>query len=120
MNILSELNTVISALNIPVETGIFSGVPPDEYAVLTPLADSFVLFGDNKPQAEICDVRVSLFTKGNYLKTARLITSSLLSTGFVITDRRYIGHESDTGYNNYAIDCSQFYGVKQEYGLEEM
>jgi hypothetical protein len=58
-------------------------------------------------------VRVSLFTKGNYLKTARLITSSLLSAGFVITDRRFIGHESDTGYNNYAID------VAKEYGLEE-
>ena len=49
MSILSELNALLETTGIPVETGVFSGVPPDEYVVLTPLNDSFVVFGDNKP-----------------------------------------------------------------------
>ena len=40
MSILSELNTLFETANIPVETGVFSGVPPDEYMVLTPLTDT--------------------------------------------------------------------------------
>ena len=32
MSILTELNTLFSPV-LPVETGVFSGVPPDEYLV---------------------------------------------------------------------------------------
>jgi len=31
MSILSELNSLLDGLGIPIETGVFSGVPPDEY-----------------------------------------------------------------------------------------
>ena len=112
MSILSESNDILSGLQIPVETGVFSGVPPDEYCVLTPLADRFVLFGDNKPQMEVCDVRVSLFSKDNYLRRARQIASAFLSAGFVVTDRRYIGREDDTGYHHYAVDIAKEYGTE--------
>ena len=36
MSILQELNTLLSPI-LPVETGIFSGIAPDEYLVLTPM-----------------------------------------------------------------------------------
>jgi len=113
MSILSELNTLLETANIPVETGVFSGVPPDEYVVLTPLADTFTVFGDNKPLADIHEVRVSLFSKNNYLQRKNQLVRMLLQADFVITDRRYIGHEDDTGYHHYAIDVAKYYELEE-------
>jgi len=113
MSILSELNTLLETINIPVETGVFSGVPPDEYLVLTPLIDTFAVFGDNKPLADINEVRVSLFSKNNYLQRKNQLVRILLQADFVITDRRYIGHEDDTGYHHYAIDVAKFYELEE-------
>lgn len=98
MSVLSELNTILTPI-LPVETGVFSGVPPDEYLVLTPLADDFALFGDNAPLMDVSEVRISLFSKGNYLQRKRQITQALLNAGFTITARTYVGHEDDTGYH---------------------
>jgi hypothetical protein len=57
MSLLAELNTIIYSLGIPVETGIFSQTPPERYAVLTPLSDSYELFSDNTPGQDIEEVR---------------------------------------------------------------
>ena len=112
MSILSELNTLISPL-LSVETGVFSGVPPNEYVVLTPLSDTFAVYGDNRPLADIHEVRVSLFSKNNYLQRKNQIVRMLLQADFVITDRRYIGHEDDTGYHHYAIDVAKYYELEE-------
>ena len=109
MNILEELNTILEKLDVPVETGVFSGKAPDEYCVLTPLGDNFALFGDNMPLVDISEVRLSLLSKNNYIKRKNQITSALLTAGFTITDRRYIGHEDDTAYHHYAIDVAKEY-----------
>ncbi len=111
MSSLSELNEILSTAGISVETGVFSGVPPDEYVVLTPLIDSFAVYGDNKPQLEVQEVRLSLFCKNNYVKTNNQLVGLLLQADFTITDRRYIGHEDDTGYHHYAIDTAKEYGL---------
>jgi len=113
MSILSELNTLLETINIPIETGVFSGVPPDEYVVLTPLADTFAVFGDNKPLADINEVRISLFSKNNYLQRKNQLVRMLLQADFVITDRRYIGHEDNTGYHHYAIDVAKYYELEE-------
>ena len=112
MSILTELNTLLSPV-LPVETGVFSGVPPDEYLVFTPMTDEFVLFGDNMPLVDVSEVRISLFTKDNYLQKKSQITVLLLGAEFTITDRRYIGHEDDTGYHHYAIDVAKNYGLEE-------
>ena len=112
MSILSELNTLISPL-LSVETGVFSGVPPNEYVVLTPLSDTFAVYGDNRPLADIHEVRVSLFSKNSYLQRMNKIVRMLLQADFVITDRRYIGHEDDTGYHHYAIDVAKYYELEE-------
>lgn len=109
MSILAELNTLLSPI-LPVETGVFSGVPPDEYLVLTPMTDAFPLFGDNMPLADVSEVRISLFSKSNYLQRKRQITAALLGANFTITDRRYIGYESDTKYHHFNVDI-----VKETY-----
>ena len=113
MSILSDLNALFETTNIPVETGVFSGVPPDEYLVLTPLSDTFAVFGDNKPLADINEVRISLLSKNNYLQRKNQLVRILLQDDFVITDRRYIGHEDDTGYHHYAIDVAKYYELEE-------
>ena len=112
MSILGELNTLLSPI-LPVETGVFSDTPPDEYLVLTPMTDEFALFGDNVPLIDVSEVRISLFSKGNYLQRKRQLTQALLNAEFTITDRRYIGHEDDTGYHHYAIDVANIYELEE-------
>ena len=48
MNILEELNILLTAIPIPVETGVFSGLAPDEYVVILPLSDVFEVHADNQ------------------------------------------------------------------------
>lgn len=113
MNILTELNSLLTTLQISVETGVFSGIPPDEYIVLTPLADTFALHGDNCPHAEIQEVRLSFFSKGNYIAAKNQLVKILLQADFTITDRKYIGHENDTGYYHYTIDLAKEYFLER-------
>lgn len=108
MSILHELNTLLSPI-LPVETGMFSGVPPDEYIVLTPMTDRFALFGDNEPLIDISEVRISLFSKNNYMKRKNQLTAALIGADFTITDRRYIGYETDSGYHHFAVDAMKYY-----------
>jgi len=114
MSILSELTELLSKLNVRVETGVFSDVPPSEYAVITPLADVFGLYGDNLPEYETQEARLSLFTKGNYTELKSKVVGAVLTAEFTITERRYIGHEDDTGYHNYAVDLAKIYQIKGE------
>ena len=109
MSILSDLKNVLSALNIPLETGSFKSSPPDEYIVLTPITDDFDLFSDNEPEYEISEVRISLFSKTNYIKRKNQITKLLLESDFTITGRWYVEYEQDTGYHHYTIDAAKHY-----------
>lgn len=112
MSLLSELNTLLSPL-IPVETGVFSDTPDDRYLVITPLADTFGVHADDKPRNEVQEARLSLFDKGSYTSVKNQIVRTLLNAGFTITDRRYFGHEDDTGYHNYAIDVAKNYELEE-------
>ena len=112
MTILEELNTLIENQGISVQTGVFSEKPPDLYLVLTPLVDLFDLYADNLPGFESQEVRLSLFSKGNYMKIKNTLIRTLIGSGFTITDMRYIGHEDDTGYHHYAIDVAKSYRFK--------
>lgn len=113
MSLLSELNTIASTVGIQIETGVFSDTAPDEYGVLTPMVDSFELHADNQPGMEIQEVRISLFTKGNYTAMKNKMVRALLGEEITITDRRYIGHEDDTGYHHYAIDVAKSYETEE-------
>lgn len=114
MSILEELHTILKMLDIPVETGVFSGVPPNEYIVVTPLVDTFEMHSDNMPHYEVQEARLSLFCKGSYTSRKNEIVRALLNADFVITDRRYIGHEDDTGFFHYAIDVAKNYELEEE------
>ena len=109
MSLLSELNTIAGGCGIPVETGVFTDPAPDTYLVLTPLSDSFDLHADDRPGINTQEVRLSLFTKGSYTKLKNRLVRTLFGADFYITDRRYIGFETDTGYHHYAIDVAKSY-----------
>jgi len=114
MSFLEEINTLLTGLPISVETGVFSGKAPDEYVVVTPLADTFGLHADNRPQSETQEARLSLFSKGNYLRRKNEVVRTLLAVDFTITARLYIGHEADTGYHHYAIDVAKNYDLQED------
>ena len=114
MNILSELKSLLLDINVPIETGVFSKKAPDEYIVLVPLADSYPLNADNRPQMDQQEVRISIFTKGNYIKLKNSISKKLIMNFFYITDCRYNGLDTDTGYYQYTIDVAKIYDIEED------
>ena len=112
MSLLSELNILLDTLQIPVETGVFNGKAPETYVVITPLTDTFTLYAGDDPQYEVQEARLSLFSQGNYRPLKRQIEKVLLAAGISITDRRYIGHEDDTGYHHFALDMAKHYELE--------
>ena len=101
---LEELNMIVESAGLPVETGVFSKAAPDEYVVITPISDHFALFSDDAPSMNIEEARLSLFSKRNYTQKKDLLVRILLTAGFTVSDRRYIGYEEKTKYHHYSID----------------
>jgi len=113
VNITQELNTLITGLGLPVETGVFSGKAPEQYVIVTPLGDDFTLYADNRPEYETQEARLSLYSRGNYQAAKRRLVKALLQAGFTVTLRQYIGREDDTGYFSYAIDAQKLYSLEE-------
>jgi hypothetical protein len=109
VNITQELDALVTGLGLPVETGVFSGKAPEQYAIVTPLADTFTLHCDNRPKYETQEARLSLYSKGNYQAAKRRLVKALLLAGFTVTLRQYIGREDDTGFFHYAVDAAKTY-----------
>ena len=109
MSMLEELNMIVTSAGLPVETGVFSTTAPDEYVVITPISEHFELFSDNAPGMNIEEARLSLFSMGNYGAKKRQLVRLLLTAGFLVSERRYIGLEEDTGYHHFAIDVAKEY-----------
>ncbi len=113
MSILADIQTALSPIGIPIETGAFKKPAPDKYIVVVPLVDTFELHADNKPGVDIQEARLSLFCKGSYTKEKNAAVRALLGADFTITERRYIGYENDTGYFHYAVDVAKYYETEE-------
>ena len=113
MTILAEINTLLSEMSIQAETGKLSDKASDEYVVLVPISDNFSFFCDDMPKYETSEVRLSIFTKGNYIKFKNKIVKGLLDKNFTITDKRYVEYENDTGYHHYNIDVAKYYEMEE-------
>jgi len=109
VSMLEELNRIVESAGLPVETGVFSTTAPDTYVVITPISEHFELFSDNAPGMNIEEARLSLFSKGNYGANKRQLARLLLAAEFLVSERRYIGLEEDTGYHHFAIDVAKEY-----------
>lgn len=113
MSVLADIQSVLSNLGIPIETGVFTDKAPAKYIVVVPLADSFDLHADNAPGCDVQEARISLYAQGSYTKDKNAIVKALLAAELTITDRRYIGYENDTGYHHYAVDVAQYYEMEE-------
>ena len=113
MNILSDLYTALSVLDIPIETGVFKDNAPAKYIVFIPMVESFALHADNAPGVDVQEVRLSLYSQSNYIKDKNALVKTLLGADFTITDRRYIGYETETGYHHYAVDVAKHYEMEE-------
>ena len=60
----------------------------------------------------IQEVRISIFTKGSYTQIKKQILSTLLNAEFTVTDRRYLGLDTETGYHGYSIDVQNNYEME--------
>lgn len=109
MNLISDINTVLESMGIPFETGVFHEPFPQEYILVTPLSETIEMYSDNKPQAEIQEARISLYCKDNYQMRKNQLTKAFLEADFSITDRHYIGFESDTKYHHYCLDVAKLF-----------
>ena len=112
MSVLSDIQLAITPLGIPIETGVFKDEAPERYIVVVPIADTFDLHADNRPGIDTQEARLSLFTKGSYTKLKNRLVRTLFGADFYITDRRYIGFETDTGYHHYVIDVAKIYELE--------
>ena len=113
MSVLLDINETLEPLGIPLETGAFKGQALDKYIVVVPMADSFELHADNTPGCDIQEARISLYAKGSYTKDKNLIVRALIGADFTITDRRYIGYETETGYFHYNVDVAKHYEMEE-------
>ena len=112
MTLLEELMNIVSH-HLPAETAVYNSTAEADYAVLTPLSDSFGYHADNLPKYDVQAVQISMYTKGNYRIIKNRIIRDLIAADITITGRRFIGYESDTGFYHYAIE------VEKQYELEE-
>lgn len=113
MSVLADIQSALSNLGIPIETGVFTDKALAKYIVVVPLADSFDLHADNAPGCDVQEARISLYAQGSYTKDKNAIVKALLAAELTITDRRYIGYENDTGYHHYAVDVAQYYEMEE-------
>jgi hypothetical protein len=111
--ILEELIHLFNEMKIPVESGVFSEVAPNQYCVLIPLSDEFELYANNQPMIDVQEVRISFFSKGNYLNVKKKIINYLLRSEFTITSRVFLGFDKETNYYHVAIDVAKHYEMEE-------
>ncbi len=109
MSFFSEIHAILSPIGVPMETGIFSDKAPDEYIVVVPLTEEFEYFADNQPQVDVHELRISIYTKGNYTRLKNAVVKAFIDAEYTITDRQYLGYEADTGYHHYNVDVANYY-----------
>lgn len=62
---------------------------------------------------DISSVRISLYTKGNYLSLKNSIVKALINDGYTLTNRQYIGYETEIMYHHYNIDVENYYETEE-------
>lgn len=113
MSVLADIQTALSVLDIPIETGAFTDTASAKYIVVIPIGDTFDLHADNAPGIDVQEARLSLYVQGNYMADKNALVKTLLGADLTITDRRYIGYETETGYHHYAVDVAKHYEMEE-------
>ena len=62
MNLLTDIQTLLAPLSVPIETGFFTDEAPDTYLVVVPMIDNFDIYADNFPQVDVQEARISIYS----------------------------------------------------------
>ena len=106
MSVYELIINTLEPLNIPVSINENIDKDAERYIVIIPLYDRLDVFADNKPSIEVSEIELAVYSKGNYLKLVKDISTLLIDSGFTITSRRYIEYEKDTKLHHYIIDVA--------------
>lgn len=106
MSISQKIISSLKPLNIPITLVENPVRAASEYIVLIPISDSFPVYANNRPIAEINEMELAVYIKGNYLDLIDKILKQLITAEFTITDRRYVEYEAATKFHHYAIDVA--------------
>jgi hypothetical protein len=106
MSINELIISKLRPLGIPVSVNENIDKNSESYATIIPLYDRLDVFADNKPSIEVSEIELAVYSKGNYLKLVKDISTLLIDSGFTITSRRYIEYEKDTKLHHYIIDVA--------------
>jgi hypothetical protein len=103
----------LEPLGIPVETGVFKDEAPENisWSCLWQTLSTFMQI--TLPACDVQEARISLYAKGSYYQREKTIVRALLGADFTITDRRYIGYETETGYHHYNVDVAKHYEMEE-------
>ena len=110
MSLLEDLQTTLSELDIPVETGIFSDKARNSISLsfLFPIPLTFMRITH---PASMCRKRGCPFTTA-VIQLPRKLIRLLLRDDFTITGRLYNGYETETGYHHYTVDVAKHYEME--------
>lgn len=112
MSLFSKIKTALTPLDIPVKRLGLSKEDTEknyqQYIIITEYNQQGELFADDEEIATTHSIQISLFTKLNYVETAKQIKSLLNEVGFVRTSE-YESYEDMTGYYHKVI---RFYYVE--------
>lgn len=78
MSVLADIQTALSVLGIPIETGVFTDAAPAKYIVVVPIADTFDLHADNVPGIDVQEARLSIYVQGNYMADKNTIKTAFM------------------------------------------
>ncbi len=106
MTISQKIIKALASLNIPITLVENQVRTASEYIVLIPISDTFPVYANNRPLAEINEMELAVYIKGNYLDLIDKILKLLITAEFAITDRRYVEYEATTKFHHYAIDVA--------------
>ncbi len=106
MSISQRIISALKPLNIPITLVENPVRTASEYIVLIPIADTFSAFANDRPLAEINEMELAVYIKGNYLDLIDKILKQLITAELTITDRRYVEYEAATKFHHYVIDVA--------------
>lgn len=102
MSINSDVITALSTVNLPKETGVYTGAALN-YIVLTPLGERNDDVADDTDLTETEGLDVNLYYVGNYLATKNQIKTLLKAAGFFISDSQHIEYDTETKQHHYVF-----------------
>lgn len=100
MNILSDIKTALGSVDLPIETGVYSGAEK-RYIVITPVSEANEDIADDDDLTETQTADINLYYTGNYITIKNQIKAALKASGFFISDGFYVEYDAETKQHHF-------------------